>query len=637
MFLERLLADDFLNFPKLGLLKLTIDVIKMINLKERVFWGNTSQTFKYLEIVADFKNALKFSCDSSCLFNVAEEAFPAVLRDIYVHPEQCYRLPSVVSAFASPMKYLLADAANEKEFGKGILVASLRSELVENLVRDIESDLSENISIQWKTNSATSVREDSERRNNRFAYVFLSIPPMEIGTIIFSLKKEVETCLARLFYEKAASSLNEWKMYSEIRSIASLKYGINLSEIDELPPATISSTSTCVEDTGVKNVAIDVLDIVRDIRSFCVRYNYNMNTQTFIERSSWAKEKTLLNTLSIKHVSESIRTHGTGITHAVINSVFRYLAQRFQIFSQFLYEDHVKSLLLKEKQVQSEEKYEEYPVVRGIQFLQEMRKLGVADDGLSFLDQFRSLVTEMGNALGFVRMIRLGTMRYSSKANEFATRTITTRKDNDNTDVEEENKHPNFEFLARESVFHDFTINASKQLDAEIESLRSNSTEGTDYFEVLTNIFSSELQSETNKHLNAFFLIVPALCLSNIDAMYVSKQKLQKASETITSPSSSKVETQMLLNQSCFTDDGFALGIAYILKVLNQDSKFDSLHWFESCESYYRSKREESAEDKEEHTFRLKRIKQYEREFRLLEFVFAGSRAFFSHEGEVLV
>ena len=107
------------------------------------------------------------------------------------------------------MKYLLADAANEKEFGKGILVASLRSELVENLVRDIESDLSENISIQWKTNSATSVREDSERRNNRFAYVFLSIPPMEIGTIIFSLKKEVETCLAKLFYEKAASSLNE--------------------------------------------------------------------------------------------------------------------------------------------------------------------------------------------------------------------------------------------------------------------------------------------------------------------------------------------------------------------------------------------------------------------------------------------
>ena len=116
---------------------------------------------------------------------------------------------------------------------------------------------------------------------------------------------------------KSSLFLTEWKMYSEIRSIALLKYGINLSEIDELPPATISSTSTCVEDTGVAQCSYRCIGTFGDIPSFCVRYNYNMNTQTFIERSSWAKEKTpLLNTLSIKHVSESIRTHGTGITHA---------------------------------------------------------------------------------------------------------------------------------------------------------------------------------------------------------------------------------------------------------------------------------------------------------------------------------
>ena len=193
-----------------------------------------------MEIVADFKNALKFSCDSSCLFNVAEEAFPAVLEDIYVHPEQCYRLPSVVSAFASPMKYLLADAAKEG-IRKGILVASFAFELVENLVRDIESDLSENISIQWKTNSATSVREDSERRNNRFAYVFLSIPPMEDWYYYFlpqegSGKRVWPSCSTK----KQPLLLTNGKCTQKF-SIALLKYGINLSEIDELPPATISS------------------------------------------------------------------------------------------------------------------------------------------------------------------------------------------------------------------------------------------------------------------------------------------------------------------------------------------------------------------------------------------------------------
>ena len=56
-------------------------------------------------------------------------------------------------------------------------------------------------------------------------------------------------------------------------------------------------------------------------------------------------------------------------------------------------------------------------------------------------------------------------MRYSSKANEFATQTKFESEENN-----DENEHPNFESLARESTFHDFTVNASKQLDAEIES-----------------------------------------------------------------------------------------------------------------------------------------------------------------------
>ena len=87
-------------------------------MKERVFWGNISQTFEYLEIVADLNCAIKISCDSSCLFSVAEEALPLVLSDIYAHSEQCYRLPAIVNAFASPMKYLLADEKLRQSLGR---------------------------------------------------------------------------------------------------------------------------------------------------------------------------------------------------------------------------------------------------------------------------------------------------------------------------------------------------------------------------------------------------------------------------------------------------------------------------------------------------------------------------------------
>jgi WASH complex subunit 7 len=99
-----------------------------------------------------------------------------------------------------------------------------------------------------------------------------------------------------------------------------------------------------------------------------------------------------------------------------------------------------------------------------------------------------------------------------------------------------------------------------------------------------------------------------------------------------------------------FTDDGFALGLAFILKILNQNEKFDSLHWFESVDAKYDEEYVElkktmgtksSAKDvkansrfdpdAELHTMKLtqNRILGYKREFELLFFSFSGSRVFF--------
>jgi len=59
----------------------------------------------------------------------------------------------------------------------------------------------------------------------------------------------------------------------------------------------------------------------------------------------------LLNTVNIQMIAGSIRTHGIGIMNTTVNFTYQYLRQRFVTFSQFLYDDIIKSRLHKDIKV----------------------------------------------------------------------------------------------------------------------------------------------------------------------------------------------------------------------------------------------------------------------------------------------
>ncbi len=47
----------------------------------------------------------------------------------------------------------------------------------------------------------------------------------------------------------------------------------------------------------------------------------------------------------------SIKTHGVGILGTVVNQIYKFLIKKFNIFSEFLYDDIIKSNLLREQRV----------------------------------------------------------------------------------------------------------------------------------------------------------------------------------------------------------------------------------------------------------------------------------------------
>ena len=239
---------------------------------------------------------------------------------------------------------------------------------------------------------------------------------LPIGRQELNVKAYVEQYLGQTFYNLAAVASHDWRKYSQMRLLAQHLYEISPLE-DRLPSQTLEQ-------------GLDVLEIMRNIHIFVSRFNYNLNNQFFVEASSTSKH---LNTIGIRHVSNSIRTHGSGIVNTAVNFTYQFLRKKFFVFSQFLFDEHIKSRLMKdgryirdltaekipdqESQVRSSLRTHasassankqsasrtNYPYDRAEKFHRGIRKLGLTQ-GLSYLDQFRLLITHIGNALGYIRM-----------------------------------------------------------------------------------------------------------------------------------------------------------------------------------------------------------------------------------------
>jgi WASH complex subunit 7 len=85
-----------------------------------------------------------------------------------------------------------------------------------------------------------------------------------------------------------------------------------------------------------------------------------------------------------------------------------------------------------------------------------------------------------------------------------------------------------------------------------------------------------------------------------------------------------------------FTEDGFALGLAFCLEVLGQWRPLDALHWSESVSAYLAAERTKvigpstaAAGPTATQALTLRRIEATVREFQLLDFSLSPSRIFF--------
>ena len=61
------------------------------------------------------------------------------------------------------------------------------------------------------------------------------------------------------------------------------------------------------------------------------------NGQNFVERRRERGSKHL-NSINTQSIAASFRTHGIGIMNTTVNFTYQFLAQKFHVFSQFLFD-----------------------------------------------------------------------------------------------------------------------------------------------------------------------------------------------------------------------------------------------------------------------------------------------------------
>lgn len=547
-----------------------------------------------LRDVAMFQKRLTDATDCSVLY-WQPECLPIFIKTVYDRPALSQELIFLVQALQDcrdPLQRGKHDSGDslQAEFEK-VVEEHIEQQIIMPLLTEIETDLRLHIHAGVRGMPYKKLGDGPNGpRTPKDLGRLCRLPPMFFFSRILNISRRLEDALDRNFYDLNALNPNDWKAYDEMRTLATKKYGLHLLE-GHLPGSIV--------DQG-----LDVLVITKNINVFIAHYAYNLNEQVFIQRPQLTEAKHL-NALHIRHVANSIRTHGTGIMSTTVHYVFKCLLKKLNVISEFLYDDVIKSKLLKE--IKLFEQYKEkmnrrFAFERAEKFNTDMRNIGSTDDGKTYLDRFRQVVTEVGNALGYVRMVRSGGLRSVADAavaipdlenvpllekcfNPKAKRPDEEGKggedDEDEEDEEDFDLDEEEECEDASATISPTTADSVKIVDQVVHGMMKKLSDGSDYFRMLVDAVSKRLaDNKKYAHLKNFHVIIPPMSISFVAMLVNQKEKLTKKNK-----------------DGLFCDDGFALGCSFLLSLFRIEQNFDSLHWFDSAIHHLRSRRQAETQE----------------------------------------
>jgi WASH complex subunit 7 len=145
-------------------------------------------------------STLKKACDTSFLY-FHSHLLPVIVSGIYLEPTSANRLQYISTAFCDAIK--LCECVRHSEQTPFVLNLRknihevIKSQIIEPLSRDIETDLRLNIHIKHLDHMQTVNPKTADMKPLR---PFIDLPPIRILGLLIDVKREVTHYLDRNFY-----------------------------------------------------------------------------------------------------------------------------------------------------------------------------------------------------------------------------------------------------------------------------------------------------------------------------------------------------------------------------------------------------------------------------------------------------
>ncbi|CAK9019640.1 unnamed protein product [Durusdinium trenchii] len=480
--------------------------------------------WRELRIVSQWQEQLRSLCDTSWCYWM-RDLLPTLLSDLRVPS-----LPPLFAALAQPLENLPEGRARQA------FLKELRRALEESIVQPLCAKLEEDLRLLVHA-TMQGTREALPLAPPEEVLALLRLRPLRLTDAdVVDLKDQVELRLSRHFYDLAALAPQDAEAYVRMREQAFHRYGLNLVD-GGLPAGSLAQ-------------GLDVIDVMRNVHLLATQYSYSLHQQFFTQAANQGDAK--LRTITVEHLTASIRVHGYGVINTAVNYSVGFLKKKLEVVAEFLADESVKSRLLAERQWM--EGRSTYTWARAVETAKFIRRLGATRDGITFLDKLRQVLTQIGNSLGYVRMVRTAGMRSMANALEYL-------------EVTGEELFT----AAEEAQLVTSSMEAAQLAEQGRRSVRRCFEASTDHLNLLAEVFVKALSNQTSqaRSTQLFHLLVPCLCCAFLDALLNGQAVLAKRATATTG----------VRGEALLADDGFSVGVAFVLRVFALERSFQSLHW----------------------------------------------------------